>query len=364
MVFLVGDRVIEPRQPGGRFAVELPNRCQDECLTGGSKRAERFVVRLAQHGEQLCFFRVMRAIPAVLAQERRIRLPREITVGARELPDSHQTGLDDVLCQLGDGSALGRRLEFKAIGWNVLAFCNHPFARVRPRLKRFVKQMGTWCHNPRVQQNRGLSVYPTTDAGAALILAHGAGAGQRSAFMVGAARALAERGVVTATFDFPYMAQGRKVPDKGPVLEEAWRAVITEAAGRADLAGRPLFIGGKSMGGRIASQVAAAGGLPIAGLVFFGYPLHPPGKPAQRRDAHLPAITAPMLFVQGSNDAFGSADEIRALLPRLNAATILHEVAGGDHSLKVPARGGRTPASVLADVFDVVAQFIRSTTKA
>src|SRR5690348_166046 len=140
--------------------------------------------------------------------------------------------------------------------------------------------------------NSGLSVYPTAQAKAALILAHGAGAGQRSGFMVAASRALAQRGILTATFDFPYMAAGRKVPDRAPVLEDAWRATIANARERADFDGLPLFIGGKSMGGRIASQAAAAGPLPIAGLVFLGYPLHPPGKLDQRRDAHLPSITA------------------------------------------------------------------------
>lgn len=204
-------------------------------------------------------------------------------------------------------------------------------------------------------------MYPTATPIAALLLAHGAGAGQRSAFMVGAGRSLATRGVLTATFDFPYMAQGRKVPDKGPVLEDAWRHAIDEARSRPEFAGLPLFIGGKSMGGRIASQAAAEGPLLISGLVYLGYPLHPPGKPAARRDSHLPAITVPMLFVQGSKDAFGTADEIRELLPRLNPATELYVVEGGDHSFKVPARAGKTQATVLEEVFDVVVRFIQRT---
>lgn len=178
--------------------------------------------------------------------------------------------------------------------------------------------------------------------------------------MVATARALATRGLVVATFDFPYMAGGRSVPDKGPVLEESWRTAIAEAASRTELSGLPLFIGGKSMGGRIASQAAAAGSLPIAGLVFLGYPLHPPGKPEQRRDAHLPSITVPMLFVQGSRDAFGTAREIRDLLPRLNRATVLHEIEGGDHSFKVPARGGRSQSAVLDDIYQTIREFIQS----
>lgn len=204
-----------------------------------------------------------------------------------------------------------------------------------------------------------VSVYPSENARAALILAHGAGAGQKSAFMVAAARALATRGVVTATFDFPYMAEGRKVPDKGPVLEDAWRDAIAGASSHRAFAGLPLFIGGKSMGGRIASQAAAERPLPISGLVFLGYPLHPPGKPEQRRDAHLPNIQVPMLFVQGTRDAFGTADEIRALLPRLAPTTELYEVEGGDHSFKVPARVGK-PAVVMDQIFDRVAAFIQS----
>jgi uncharacterized protein len=205
----------------------------------------------------------------------------------------------------------------------------------------------------------GLSVYPSDNARAGVILAHGAGAGQKSPFMVAAARALAARGIVAATFDFPYMVEGRKVPDRGPILEEAWRDAIADGSVRAEFAGLPMFIGGKSMGGRIASQAAAERPLPITGLVFLGYPLHPPGKPQQRRDAHLPQIRVPMLFVQGSRDAFGTADEIRSLLPRLAPTTELYEVAGGDHSFKVPARLGK-PSVVMDGIFDAVATFIHS----
>ena len=154
-----------------------------------------------------------------------------------------------------------------------------------------------------------LKVYPSDRGFAALVLAHGAGAGQMSQFMVKAARELAARGLTIATFDFPYMAAGRKVPDRAPVLEGAWLNAIDEA--RQQFGSLPLFIGGKSMGGRMASHVAAHGSVgTISGLVFLGYPLHPPGRPDQRRDAHLPAIAQPMLFVQGSRDTFGTAEEI------------------------------------------------------
>jgi predicted alpha/beta-hydrolase family hydrolase len=203
-----------------------------------------------------------------------------------------------------------------------------------------------------------LKVYRSAHAPrAGLVLAHGAGAGHLSSFMVNTAAALAGRDMTVATFDFPYMAARKKVPDRGPVLEEAWRAAISAAAADASFAALPLFIGGKSMGGRIASQAAAAGGLPIAGLVFLGYPLHPPGKPAQRRDRHLPSISVPMLFVQGTRDAFGTAEEIRGLLPSLHAPATLHVVEDGDHSFKVPARTGRA-SDVLNGIYDAVARWI------
>ena len=206
-----------------------------------------------------------------------------------------------------------------------------------------------------------LSVYPSDPASAALILAHGAGGGQQSRFMVQAAKAFAARGISVATFDFPYMAQGRSVPDKGPVLEAHWRTVIDAARAHPACAGLPLFIGGKSMGGRIASQVAAQHVEGIAGLVYLGYPLHPPGKPEQRRDRHLPDITEPMLFVQGTRDPFGTSDEIRELLPRLNARTTLFEVQDGDHSFTARVSvTGRKPDAALTEIFDAVSSFIHT----
>jgi uncharacterized protein len=200
-----------------------------------------------------------------------------------------------------------------------------------------------------------LKVYRSKSPVAGVVVAHGAGGGQNTGFMVRTAEGLAARGIVTATFDFPYMSAGKSVPDKPPVLEQAWRAAIERA--RVEMAGVPLFIGGKSMGGRMASHVASQGCPGLAGLVFLGYPLHPPGKPEQRRDAHLPAIAEPMLFVQGSRDAFGTAEEIRALLSRLRRAT-LHEVPGGDHSFKVSGRGAPKPDVVLDGILDVVRDWI------
>jgi len=133
-----------------------------------------------------------------------------------------------------------------------------------------------------------LKVYSSERPFGALVLAHGAGAGQTSSFMVRVATGLAQRGLSTATFDFAYMAAGRKVPDRTPVLESAWRDAIATA--RQQFRGLSLYIGGKSMGGRIASHIASQGGAtPLAGLIFLGYPLHPPGRPDQRRDARTPS---------------------------------------------------------------------------
>jgi uncharacterized protein len=143
------------------------------------------------------------------------------------------------------------------------------------------------------------------------------------------------------------------VPDRAPVLEQAWFDAVETA--RATFRGLPLFIGGKSMGGRIASHIAAHGCDGVTGLVFLGYPLHPPGKPDQRRDAHLPSIGERMLFVQGSRDPFGTSAEIAALVPSLKNAT-LHEVASGDHSFKVPGRKG----DGLDEILDVVAAWMKS----
>ena len=199
-----------------------------------------------------------------------------------------------------------------------------------------------------------LTLYPA-DGPAAIVLAHGAGAGQRSPFMVRAAEGLAARGIAAATFDFPYMAAGRRVPDAPRVLEGAWREAIAEARHR--LPGRALFAGGKSMGGRIASQVAAADDPDLAGLVFFGYPLHPPGQPGRRRDAHLPAVTVPMLFLQGSRDAFGTAGEIRALLPRLPRAAV-HEIEGADHSFRIAGRRAPGLDLTLGTALDVVRDWV------
>jgi predicted alpha/beta-hydrolase family hydrolase len=201
-----------------------------------------------------------------------------------------------------------------------------------------------------------VTIYTSSSPFAALVLAHGAGAGQKSAWMVRTAQALTERGVSCATFDFPYITAGRKVPDRAPVLEQHWRAALEEA--RASFTRLPLFIGGKSMGGRIASHIASQGVAGIAGVIFFGYPLHPPGRPDQRRDAHLPAIAEPMLFIQGSADTFGNEAEMTALMPALRRAT-LHVIRGGDHSFKVPG-GAKAQGPAFDNVIATAVDWMRA----
>jgi uncharacterized protein len=200
---------------------------------------------------------------------------------------------------------------------------------------------------------------PGSGIGVPLILAHGAGADQNSGFMVHFATALAARGVETVTFDFVYTEQGRHLPDKNDKLESCWRAVIAAVRGRAASHGK-LIIGGKSMGGRIASQIATAGDDGVAGLVFLGYPLHPPGRPDKLRSAHLGRICAPMLFVQGSRGAFGTPDELRAALADVKAAADLFVVEGGDHSFKVPKRGAPPQDRVYETVLDEIVRWMRA----
>ncbi|HEX7604880.1 MAG TPA: alpha/beta fold hydrolase [Polyangiaceae bacterium] len=196
-------------------------------------------------------------------------------------------------------------------------------------------------------------------ASSTLILAHGAGAGSSHPWMVRYAEGLVARGIHVVTFDFPYVMAGKKAPDPAPRLEAAYRAVVADVRADEKLAGCKLFLGGKSMGGRMASHLAAKGEA-CDGLVFFGYPLHPPAKPAQRRDAHLPKITAPMLFVQGARDAFGTEDELVPLVASLGKLATLVVVPWGDHSLAVPKKSGKTQDEVDAGVLDAAAGWIRA----
>ena len=198
--------------------------------------------------------------------------------------------------------------------------------------------------------------------GAALVLGHGAGAGQHSTFMVEFARALADLGIDVITFNFLYTEQRRRIPDRGPVLEDCYASVIHAVRQHVETARRALFIGGKSMGGRIATQVAAAdASLPVAGLVLLGYPLHPPGRPDRLRDAHLPLVRRPMLFVQGTRDLFGTPDELAPILARLAPVPLVYAVQSGDHSFKLQKRDPVRQAEVFRSVQQAIVGWIAST---
>ncbi len=189
--------------------------------------------------------------------------------------------------------------------------------------------------------------------GQTIILGHGAGADQLSGFMRMVANGLAERGFDALTFNFLYKEQGRGVPDPKARLELCYREVIDAALQHKKLKGNRLLIGGKSMGGRIASQVAAAEGKRVNGLVYLGYPLHPPGRPDKMRDEHLKEIKAPMLFCQGARDAFGTEAEIKAIIKQHRLPATLYVIEGGDHSFKVP-KSIKPQQQVYEDVMDEV----------
>jgi uncharacterized protein len=195
-------------------------------------------------------------------------------------------------------------------------------------------------------------------AGVTLILGHGAGAGQTSDFIVSFASGLAARGIDIITFNFLYREQGRRIPDPNDKLEACYRAVI-EAVREQMKSRDALAIGGKSMGGRIASQVAATGIGDLAGLVFLGYPLHPPGRPNRLRAEHLSRIKAPVLFVQGSRDAFGTPDELRPIVTSLESPAGLYVVEGGDHSFKVRKGAGVGQDDIYCAIQDHIAAWLR-----
>ena len=198
-------------------------------------------------------------------------------------------------------------------------------------------------------------------AGVTLILGHGAGADQTSGFMVAFANALAERGIDIVTFNFLYTELRRRIPDPNARLESCWRAVIEIVRSRITSHADSLAIGGKSMGGRIASQVAAGEGRGLAGLVFLGYPLHPPGRPDRLRAAHLGDVKAPMLFVQGTRDPFGTSAELEPIISQLDPAADLFVVEGGDHSFKVPKSAGVRQQYVYSAIQDLIETWLRMT---
>jgi uncharacterized protein len=197
-----------------------------------------------------------------------------------------------------------------------------------------------------------------------LVLAHGAGADQRHRWMVDMARRLSARGVDVATFNFLYTEQRRRTPDRAPALEQTWRDVLAAVVQHLRPSGR-VAIGGKSMGGRIASQVLAAqpdtaAWRKVDGLVLLGYPLHPPGQPDRLRTAHLPEIRVPILLVQGTRDPFGARSEIEPVFAALKTSVTFEFIEGGDHGFAVPKSSGRNDADVHDAVADRVSDWLRA----
>ena len=189
-----------------------------------------------------------------------------------------------------------------------------------------------------------------------VILAHGAGTDRRHPSLVRLQEGLRDAGWPTVVFNFPYREAGKRVPDARPVLENCWRAVIDAVRAEPRLAPPWIVIGGRSMGGRIASHVAADGA-DVRGLVFVAFPLHAAGRPGTERAAHLARIRAPMLFVQGTRDALADRTLLRGVLADLPLAT-LHEIADADHSFRVPRPSGRDDASVRGEIVLTITEWL------
>jgi uncharacterized protein len=191
---------------------------------------------------------------------------------------------------------------------------------------------------------------------ATLVVAHGAGTGMDHPFLAGFTRALNEKSVATLRFNFPYREAGRKFPDKPPAAIATWRAAMAEAAARSS--GEPVWAAGKSFGGRMASM-AVAEGMAAAGLVYLGYPLHPPGKPEKLRDEHLYGLTLPMLFLQGTRDAFATPELLESVVARIGPTATLEWREGGGHTFDV-AGLKRAPEDVGASLAGAVAAFLQA----
>jgi hypothetical protein len=191
---------------------------------------------------------------------------------------------------------------------------------------------------------------------ATIVVAHGAGAGMDHPFLVGFSRACVDEGLATMRFNVPYLERSRRSPDSEAVLRDAWRAAFEAASARRRA--EPVWASGKSLGGRIASMAAADGEIAPAGLVFLGYPLHPPGKPERARDEHLYRIEVPMLFLQGTSDPFASADLLHRVVENLGDRATLIPFEGGGHSFEVRGRK-RDPRDVGASLAPHAAAFIR-----
>jgi predicted alpha/beta-hydrolase family hydrolase len=195
-------------------------------------------------------------------------------------------------------------------------------------------------------------------AQACLVLAHGAGAGMTHAFMQAVASELADRGIATFRYQFPYMEAGCGRPDSPKIAHATVRAAV-EAAAR-EVKSLPLFAGGKSFGGRMTSQAEALEPLAgVKGLVFFGFPLHPAGKPSAERGDHLADVKVSMLFLQGTRDALAELDLLKPLVKSLGKRATLNLVGDADHSFHVPAKTGRKDAEVRAELLDFAAEWMK-----
>jgi uncharacterized protein len=188
-----------------------------------------------------------------------------------------------------------------------------------------------------------------------LVLGHGAGAGSQHEFMERFATGLAGGSLRVCRFDFPYMAAGRKSPDRQPILEQAFRDVTDAVRGSHER----VILGGKSLGGRVASLVVASG-YPADALIFLGYPLHPPGRPDRIRDAHLHQVSVPMLFVEGTRDPFCPLDTLERVRSGLGARTELAVVEDGDHSLKVRKSSGRDTATAWTEAIEEIKKWLKA----
>jgi len=192
---------------------------------------------------------------------------------------------------------------------------------------------------------------------AAVVLGHGAGANMNQALLVAFQEGLAARGAAVLRFNFVYTEAAKRAPDRPPLLIAAFRAAAKALAARPEAKGRVLVLGGKSMGGRIASHVAALGDA-ADGLVFLGYPLHPAGQPKKMRDAHLSDVPCPMLFLEGTRDPLCDLTLLRPVLERIGPRASLHVIEGGDHSFAVPRASGRTPADVTEELIGTTAEWL------
>jgi predicted alpha/beta-hydrolase family hydrolase len=193
------------------------------------------------------------------------------------------------------------------------------------------------------------------DASALYVFAHGAGAGMTHPFMAAVAHGLADRGIATLRYQFPYMQRGSRRPDAPALAHATVRAAVAHAA----TLGLPLVAGGKSFGGRMTSQAQAVEPLPgVRGLAFVGFPLHPAGKPGVERVAHLDEVRVPMLFLQGTRDELAGLALLEPVVQRLGERATLRAFEGADHSLHVPARSGRSDAQVLGELLDALGAWI------